>query len=89
MGGEDVLAGHQSSAVFLLLDITSITVRSGAFNDQGDCSEEVKIANADSDCEKKEITPVERDVRPQYEKQFRQQNQSLLARVKKPTGSGQ
>lgn len=51
--------------------------------------EEVKIANADSACEKKEITPVERQVRPQYEKQFRQQNQSLLARVKKPTSSGQ
>jgi hypothetical protein len=51
--------------------------------------EEVKIANADSACEKKEITPVERKVRPQYEKQFRQQNQSLLARVKKPNASGQ
>ena len=51
--------------------------------------EEVKIANADTACEKKEITPVERQVRPQYEKQFRQQNQSLLARVKKPTSSGQ
>lgn len=44
--------------------------------------DEVKIANADLDCERKEITPVERAVRPQYEKQFRQQNQQLLTRVK-------
>jgi hypothetical protein len=49
--------------------------------------EEVKIANADAACEKKEITPVERQVRPQYEKTFRQQNQALLARVK-PVSSG-
>jgi hypothetical protein len=48
--------------------------------------EEVKIANADLDCERKEITPVERVVRPQYEKTFRQQNQQLLTRVK-PVGS--
>jgi hypothetical protein len=43
--------------------------------------EEVRIANADLDCEKKEIEPVERDVRPQYEQQFRKQNTRLLARV--------
>ena len=43
--------------------------------------EEVKIANADLACEKREITPVEKVVRPQYEKAFRQQNQQLLARV--------
>jgi len=43
--------------------------------------EEVKIANADLACEKREITPVERVVRPQYEKTFRRQNEQLLARV--------
>jgi hypothetical protein len=43
--------------------------------------DEVKIANADLACEKREITPVERVVRPQYEKTFREQNQQLLARV--------
>jgi len=43
--------------------------------------EEVRIANADLDCEKQEIEPVERDVRPQYEDQFRKENQRLLARV--------
>ena len=43
--------------------------------------EEVKIANADLDCEKQEIEPVEREVRPQYEEQFRQQNDRLLARL--------
>ena len=48
--------------------------------------DEVKIANADLKCEKQEITPVERKVRPQYELQFREQNRALLARVK-PVGS--
>ena len=43
--------------------------------------EEVKIANADLACEKREITPVERVVRPQYEQAFRRQNQQLLERV--------
>jgi hypothetical protein len=51
--------------------------------------EEVKVANADSACEKKEITPVERQVRPQYEKTFRQQNQALLNRVKPVSNSSQ
>ena len=44
--------------------------------------EEVRIANADLDCEKQEIEPVELEVRPEYEAQFRKQNQQLLARVK-------
>ncbi len=44
--------------------------------------EEVRIANADLECEKQEIEPVEREVRPQYEEQFRNQNQQLLARVR-------
>ncbi len=44
--------------------------------------EEVRIANADLDCEKQEIEPVERAVRPQYEEQFRKENQRLLARVR-------
>jgi hypothetical protein len=47
--------------------------------------EEVRIANADLDCEKKYIEPVERKVRPQYENQFRKQNQRLLARVQPPS----
>jgi hypothetical protein len=46
--------------------------------------EEVRIANADLDCEVQEIEPVEREVRPQYEERFQQQNQRLIARVKKP-----
>jgi hypothetical protein len=46
--------------------------------------EEVRIANADLDCEKKDIQPVEQKVRPQYEEQFRNQNQRLLARVQTP-----
>jgi hypothetical protein len=44
--------------------------------------EEVRIANADLDCEQQEIEPVEREVRPQYEEQFRNQNQQLLSRIK-------
>jgi hypothetical protein len=43
--------------------------------------EEVRIANADLDCEKQEIEPVEREVRPQYEEEFRKENQRLLARL--------
>jgi hypothetical protein len=49
--------------------------------------EEVRIANADLDCEQQEIQPVEEVVRPQYEEQFRSQNQRLLAQVKKPEQS--
>jgi hypothetical protein len=47
----------------------------------------VRIANADLDCEIQEIEPVEREIRPQYEERFRQQNQRLIARVKKPEQS--
>ena len=49
--------------------------------------EEVRIANADLDCEKKDIQPVEQKIRPQYEEQFRNQNQRLLARVQPATQS--
>jgi hypothetical protein len=45
-------------------------------------SEEVKLGTADLECEKREITPVELVVRPQYEKTFRQQNRALLVRVR-------
>jgi hypothetical protein len=44
--------------------------------------EEVAIARADYACERKEITPVESKVRPQYEAQFRQRNQALISQVK-------
>jgi hypothetical protein len=47
--------------------------------------EEVKIANADLQCERSQITHVERVVRPQYESTFRKENRSLLARVR-PVG---
>jgi hypothetical protein len=48
--------------------------------------EEVKIANADLACERREITPVERIVRPQYEKEFRQNssNAKLIRSVRAP-----
>ena len=45
-------------------------------------AEEVKIANADLECEQQEIEPVEREVRPQYEEDFRKENQQLLQQVK-------
>jgi hypothetical protein len=48
--------------------------------------EEVKIANADLACEKRHITPVELEVRPQYEETFRKQNRRLLDQVR-PVGS--
>jgi hypothetical protein len=44
--------------------------------------EEVSIARADYDCERKYITPVETVVRPQYEAQFRVRNQSLISQIK-------
>jgi hypothetical protein len=50
-------------------------------------SEEVKIAAADVQCEKEKIVPVEKAVRPQYEKTFREENRSLLTRVRPLGGS--
>jgi hypothetical protein len=44
--------------------------------------EEVKIGTADLECEQREITPVEHQVRPQYEATFRKENRRLLARVR-------
>jgi hypothetical protein len=44
--------------------------------------EEVRIARADLACEKRHITPVELEVRPQYEESFRKQNRALLSQVK-------
>ena len=44
--------------------------------------EEVQIARADLACEKRHITPVELEVRPQYEESFRKQNRALLSQVK-------
>jgi hypothetical protein len=44
--------------------------------------EEVALARADYACERKDITPVEAAVRPQYEAQFRQRNQALISQVK-------
>jgi hypothetical protein len=44
--------------------------------------EEVKIANADLACEKEHITPVELEVRPQYEETFRKQNRQLIQQVR-------
>lgn len=44
--------------------------------------EEVKIARADLACEKREITPVELEVRPQYEAAFRDRNRKLISQVR-------
>ena len=44
--------------------------------------DEVAVARADYDCERKHITPVESVVRPQYEAQFRRDNQALIRQVK-------
>jgi|tagenome__1003787_1003787.scaffolds.fasta_scaffold20732557_2 hypothetical protein len=44
--------------------------------------EEVSIARADNSCERKDITPVEDKVRPQYEAQFRQRNEGLISQVR-------
>jgi hypothetical protein len=44
--------------------------------------DEVATARADTNCERKNITPVEDVVRPQYEAQFRKQNAALFTQVK-------
>ena len=47
-------------------------------------SEEVRISVADLECENREVDPVERIVRPQYEAAFRRDNRRLIARVRPP-----
>jgi hypothetical protein len=44
--------------------------------------DEVATARADFACEQQRIAPVEAKVRPQYEAQFRQRNQTLIGHVK-------
>ncbi|HYF25577.1 MAG TPA: hypothetical protein VD931_07565 [Baekduia sp.] len=44
--------------------------------------EEVQIARADDACEKEHITPVEDEVAPEYQEQFRRSNQALIEQVK-------
>jgi hypothetical protein len=44
--------------------------------------DEVAIARADYACERKNITPVESVVRPQYEARFRRDNQALIRQIK-------
>lgn len=46
--------------------------------------EEVAMVAADIACERRHISPVEDKVREQYERTFREQNASLLARVPRP-----
>jgi hypothetical protein len=47
--------------------------------------EEVGAARADLACEKRHITPVEEEIRPQYEESFRKQNRRLISQVR-PVG---
>ena len=44
--------------------------------------EEVKAARADLACEEREITPVELEIRPEYEEQFRNRNTKLIEQVR-------
>jgi hypothetical protein len=44
--------------------------------------DEVALVSADYGCEREHITPVESVVRPQYEAQFRRDNQALIRQVK-------
>ena len=44
--------------------------------------EEVRIGAADLECENREIDPVERVVRPEYEANFRKTNRRLITRVR-------
>ena len=49
-------------------------------------SEEVRIGGIDLACENREIDPVERVVRPEYEAIFRRTNQRLIERVRPAEG---
>lgn len=44
--------------------------------------EEIRVSIADLECENREIDPVERVVRPQYEADFRRSNRRLIALVR-------
>lgn len=48
--------------------------------------EEVRIGAADLECENREIDPVERVVRPEYEAIFRKTNRRLITRVRPADG---
>ena len=47
-------------------------------------SDEVTMVTADIDCEEENITPVEQDVRAEYETTFREENADLLSQVPAP-----
>ena len=65
---------------------TTTLVDPGATYDRGQLAalkrDEVKTARADLACEKREITPVELEVRPQYEAAFRDRNRTLISQVR-------
>jgi hypothetical protein len=48
--------------------------------------EEVRIGAVDLECENREIDPVERVVRPEYEADFRNSNRQLISRVRPAEG---
>jgi hypothetical protein len=48
--------------------------------------EEMRIGAIDLECERRELDPVERVVRPEYEAIFRKSNRRLIARVRPPEG---
>jgi hypothetical protein len=48
--------------------------------------EEVRIGAVDLECENRELDPVERVVRPEYEALFRRSNRKLIARVRPAEG---
>jgi hypothetical protein len=78
------IVGQDAKAGATVAPDPSVTIDQAALTQLQ--QEEVKIGNADLKCEKKEITPVENVVRPQYESEFRDQNRQLLSRVR-PIGS--
>jgi len=78
------IVGQDAKAGATVAPDPSVTIDQAALTQLQ--QDEVKIGNADLKCEKKEITPVENVVRPQYESEFRDQNRQLLSRVR-PLGS--
>ncbi len=75
--GSDVPAGATTAPAGISYDRAALTELQ---------REEVRIGAADLECENREIDPVERVVRPEYEAIFRKSNRRLIARVRPAEG---
>jgi hypothetical protein len=75
--GSDVVPGATTSPPGLSYDRAALAALQ---------REEVRLGAADLECENRELDPVERVVRPEYEALFRKSNRRLIARVRPAAG---